>query len=327
MHLVTVNDSATGQSYQYDADMVINSADSGLAFYLSQLNVLESKIYEVKYRNIIYQDIIPVDTSDPEWVDSVNYISYDGVTMGKFIAANGKDLPQSDIDASISEIKIGYAGNSYGYTLEELRKSQQMRMPLDVTKARVTFRGAQEHMQKVAFFGDLSRKMTGMFNNPNIPLGNSTVNWTLPATTGAEMVKDMNDLLVSVWTNSANVHVPGVLLLPSDKWAIASSKRMDTGTDTTVMEFFRLNNLYTGLTGQEIEIRPILELQTAGASSKPRMMAYEKNPDNLTLRQPIPWRSLAPQPTGLRIEVPCEYKTSGVEFRYPGSAGYKDMVA
>ena len=143
---------------------------------------------------------------------------------------------------------------------------------------------------------------------------------------GAEMVKDMNDLLVSVWTNSANVHVPGVLLLPSDKWAIASSKRMDTGTDTTVMEFFRLNNLYTGLTGQEIEIRPILELQTAGASSKPRMMAYEKNPDNLTLRQPIPWRSLAPQPTGLRIEVPCEYKTSGVEFRYPGSAGYKDML-
>jgi len=324
MHIVTVNDSATGESYQYDADMVINSADSGLAFYLSQLNVLESKIYDVKYGNIIYQDLIPVDTSDPEWVDSVSYISYDGVTMGKFIAANGKDLPQSDIDASISEIKIGYAGNSYGYTIEELRKSQQMRIPLDVTKARMTFRGAQEHMQKVAFFGDASRKMTGMFNNPNIPLTNSTVNWA--TATGAEMVKDMNDLLVSIWIGSANVHIPNVFLLPSDKWAIASSKRMDTGTDTTVLQFFKMNNLFTDVTGQELEIRPILQLKDAGTGGKPRMMAYEKNPDNLTLRQPIPWRSLAPQAIGLRIEVPCEYKTSGVEVRYPGAAGYKDML-
>jgi hypothetical protein len=323
MHIVTVNDSATGESYQYDADMVINSADAGLAFYISQLSVLESKIYDVKYGNIIYQDLIPVDTSDPEWVDSVSYISYDAVTMGRFIAANGKDLPQSDIEASISEIRIGYAGNSYGYTVEELRKSQQMRIPLDVAKARATYRGAQEHMQRVAFFGDTNRKMTGMFNNANITLTNSTTDWS--TATGAEMVKDMNDLLVSIWIDSANVHIPNVFLLPSDKWAIASNKRMDTGTDTTVLQFFKMNNLYTDMTGQELEVRPILQLKDAGASSKPRMMAYEKNPDNLTLRQPIPWRPLAPQPIGLRIEVPCEYKISGVEFRYPGAAGYKDM--
>jgi hypothetical protein len=324
MHIITVNDSATGASYQYDADMVINNADSGLAFYISQLSVLESKIYDVKYSNIIYQDIIPVDTSDPEWVDSVSYISYDAVTMGRFIAANGKDLPQSDIEANMSEIKIGYAGNSYGYSIEELRKSQQMRIPLDVTKARVTYRGALEHMQKVAFFGDSDRKMQGMFNNSNITLTNSTVDWA--TATGAEMVKDMNDLLISIWTDSFNVHIPNVLLLPSDKWAIASSKRMDTGTDTTVLQFLKMNNLFTDLTGQELEIRPILPLKDAGAAKKPRMMAYEKNPDNLTMRQPIPWRSLAPQPIGLRIEVPCEYKVSGVEFRYPGSAGYKDML-
>ena len=86
MHLVTVKDSVTGESYTYDADMPINSADSGLAFYISQLTNLEAKIYETKYRNIIYPELVPVDTSDPEWIDSVSYISYDAVTMGKFIA-------------------------------------------------------------------------------------------------------------------------------------------------------------------------------------------------------------------------------------------------
>lgn len=325
MHIVTVNDSQTGQSYQYDADMVINNADSGIAFYISQLAVLDPKIYDVKYRNIIFPEVVPVDTSMPEWIDNVNYISYDAVTMGKFIAANGKDLPQSDIDANISSVPVGYAGNSYGYTLEELRKSQQMRLPLDVTKARVAYRGAQEHMQRVAWFGDASRGMTGMFNNLNIPLDNSTVNWA--TATGQEMVNDMNSLLIKVWSTSANVHVPDTLLLPSDKYAIASSKRMDTGTDTTVMEFFKRNNLFRDITGQEIEVRPILELQTANtAGTGPRMMAYEKTPDNLVMYNPIPWRPLAPQPNGLRIEVSAEYKISGVEFRYPGSAAYRDML-
>lgn len=325
MHIVTVNDSQTGQSYQYDADMVINNADSGIAFYISQLAVLDPKIYDVKYRNIIFPEVVPVDTSMPEWIDTVNYISYDAVTMGKFIAANGKDLPQSDIDANISSVPVGYAGNSYGYTLEELRKSQQMRLPLDVTKARVAYRGAQEHMQRVAWFGDASRGMTGMFNNPNIPLDNSTVNWA--TATGQEMVNDMNSLLIKVWSQSANVHVPDTLLLPSDKYAIASSKRMDTGTDTTVMEFFKRNNLFRDITGGEIEVRPILELQTANtAGTGPRMMAYEKTPDNLVMYNPIPWRPLAPQPNGLRIEISAEYKISGVEFRYPGSAAYRDML-
>ena len=90
MHLVTVNDAKTGLSFQYDADMKIATADDGLAFFVSQLSNTEAKIYETKYRNIVYQDFIPIDTSDPEWVDEVTYISYDAVTVGKFIGANAR---------------------------------------------------------------------------------------------------------------------------------------------------------------------------------------------------------------------------------------------
>lgn len=324
MHLVTVKDSMTGESYTYDADMPINSADSGLAFYISQLTNLEAKIYETKYRNIIYPELVPVDTSDPEWIDSVSYISYDAVTMGKFIAANGKDLPQSDIDANITTVPVGYAGNSYGYTVEELRKSQQMRIPLDAAKASAAFRGAQEHAQKVAFFGDSSRNMTGLLNNANLALDNSTVDWDVAV--GQDIIDDMNGLLIKVWNNSANVHIPDTLLIPSARYAQISSQRMDTGTDTTVLEFFKANNLFTSTTGQQITVKPLLELETAGATAGQRMVAYEKLPDNLFMKQPIPWRALAPQPQGLRIEVPCEYKLSGVSWRYPGSAAYRDFI-
>lgn len=323
---INVVDSSTGFQFSYDSDLqMMRTADAGVAFYISQLTNLEAKVYETLYPDIIFPELVPVNTSDPEWIDNVAYMSFNAVTMGKFIAANGRDLPQSDIDANISYIPVGYAGNSYGYSLEELRKAAAMRIPLDAVKARTAYRGAQIHSQQVAFFGDANRNMYGLFNHPNVPLDNSTINWN--TATGAEMVAALNSLLIKVWNQSNTRHVANTLLLPTTIWSIISSKRMDTGTDTTVLEFFRRNNNSTGVTGQPLEIRAVLWLNTAGTGGVPRMMAYEKNEDNLTMRNPIPWRSLPPQATALRLEVPCEYKISGTEFRYPLSAAYRDLIA
>lgn len=311
-----------GKTVSFDANLP--TVDDGLAFYLSQLSQTEAKIYEAKYRNIVFQDFVPVDTSQPEWVDEVSYISYDAVTMGKFIGSNGKDLPQSDLNASKSTIPVFYGGNSYGYSLDELRKSQSLRIPLDVTKGRMTFRGFQEHAQRVAFNGDADRGVTGLFNNANVALSNAVIDFT--TATGQDVISYLNGILISIWQNSAETHLPNVIAIPSDDWAVISERRMADGTDTTILEFFKLNNLYTGITDMPLSIKPNFELKTAGAGGVKRYMAYEMNDDNLVMHMPMPWRSLAPQPNGLRIEVPCEYKFGGVEFRFPGAAAYKDNV-
>lgn len=298
--------------------------DDGLAFYVSQLSAVESKIYETKYRNIVYQDFVPVDMTDPEWIDHVTYFHYDAVTVGKFIGANARDLPESDINAGQTMVPVFYGGNQYSYTLDELRKSQQLRMPLDTTKAAASRRGFEEHAQRVAFKGDAARGISGMFNNPNVQKDTTSV---VPATaTGQEIFAALNSLLVKVWENSKETHVPNVVILPSSVWATISGKKMDTGTDTTVLDYFRENNLYKQLTGGELTIKPLLELNTAGDSNKPRMMAYELNSDNLGMKMPMPWRSIAPQPDGLSVKVPAEYKFGGVFFRYPGCAAYRDFV-
>jgi len=307
------------------------TVDDGIAFYISQLANLEARIYQAKYTSINFQELVPINTNVPEWADSWDYISYDAVTIGKFIGSSADDLPNVAIAANKTSVPIGYAGNSYDYSLDELRKSQQMRIPLDTTKAQAAFRGSQEHTQRVAYFGDASRQMTGLFNNANIALDSSTINWATD--TGANIVQDMNSLLVKVWVNSANVHVPNVLVLDSVRYAQISSKRMDTGTDTTVLEFFLRNNLYTQLTGNALRVVPRLQLTAANLAaggvsngSKDRMMAYELNDENLGLVNPIPWRALAPQMRGLNVFVPAEYKCSGTEFRFVFSAAYRDSL-
>ncbi|AFC22714.1 putative major capsid protein [Vibrio phage vB_VchM-138] len=318
-----------GQSVSFNDNLP--TMDDGWAFYISQFAQLETKIYEAKYTNINFAELIPVDTSYPEWADSWDYISYDAVTLGKFIGSSADDLPKVGLKANKSSVPIGYAGNAFDYSLDELRKSQQLRMPIDTTKGRMAFRGSQEHTQKVAYFGDASRGMTGLFNNPNLALDNSTTNWS--TATGQEIIDDMNGLFIKVWVDSANVHAPNTLALDSTRYAQISSQRMDTGTDTTVLEFFLKNNLYTSLTGQTPRVVPRLQLTAPvlaanGVSNggKDRMMAYELNDENLGMVNPIPWRALAPQMKGLTIETPCEYKISGVEFRFPFSGAYRDHV-
>jgi hypothetical protein len=300
------------------------TTDDGLAFFISQLASLETKIYEAKYTAINFAELVPINTQVPEWADTWDYISYDAVTLGKFIGSSADDLPKVSASANKSTVPLGYAGNAYDYSLDELRKSQALNMPIDNIKAKAAFRGSQEHTQRVAYFGDADRGMTGLFNNPNLALDNSTVNWT--TATGQEIVDDMNSLLIKVWIDSANVHIPGMLVLDSNRYATITSRRMDSGTDTTIAEFFMKNNLFTTTTGQAIRIAPRLQLIGAGAGGKDRMMAYELNDENLSLCNPIPWRSLAPQTKGLNIEIPCEYKISGVEFRFPFSGAYRDHL-
>lgn len=298
--------------------------DDGMGFYISQLANLEAKIYEAKYTAINFAEMIPVNTAVPEWADSWDYISYDAVTLGKFIGSSADDLPNVALSANKTSVPIGYAGNSFDYSLDELRKTQQLRIPIDVTKGRAAFRGSQEHSQRVAYFGDASRGMYGLFNNPNLALDNSTTNWA--TATGQEKVSDMNSLLIKVWIDSANTHLPNALAIDSERYAQISSQRMDTGTDTTVLEFFKKNNLYTTTTGQELRIFPRLQLATAGVGGKARMLAYELNDDNLGMCNPIPWRAIAPQMKNLSIVVPAEYKISGTEWRYPFSAAYRDAL-
>ena len=114
MDLVTVT-LDNGQAVSFDRNMP--TVDDGVAFYISQLSSVESKIYETKYRNIVYQDLVPVDTSDPEWVDQISYRSYDAVTMGKFIGASADDLPQVAMNAKIDHIPVAYGGIGFGYSL------------------------------------------------------------------------------------------------------------------------------------------------------------------------------------------------------------------
>lgn len=318
---------SAGQTIVFDRN--IRTTDDGLGFYISQLAQVEPRIYETKYPNINFQELVPVNSSIPEWVDSVDYISYDAVTLGKFIGANADDLPNVAIKAKKDSVPVGYAGNSFEYSLDELRKSQQLNMPLDTTMASAARRGAEEHMQRVAYFGDEERNMFGLFNHPNITVDStSTLDWSASGTTGKMILDEVNGWIGDSWNQSKGVHVPNTMVLAAKRWTyLATTMATEYAPDKTLLEILQKQNLYTRMTGQEMTIAPRFQLEGAGTSGKDRVMIYEKNPENLVMYIPMFWRPAAPQPRNLKIKIPAEYKVSGTEFRYPMSATYFDLAA
>lgn len=318
---------SAGQTITFDA--AIRTVDDGLGFYISQLAQVEPRIYETKYPNINFQELIPVNSSVPEWVDNVDYISYDAVTMGKFVGANADDLPNVALKAKKDSVLVGYAGNSFEYSLDELRKSQHLNMPIDTTMASAARRGAEEHMQRVAYFGDAERGMHGLFNHPNVPTDStSSLNWTHADTTGKMILAEINGFIGDVWQQSKGVHVPNVMAMAASRWTyLATTPATEYAPDKTLLEILQTQNLYTRMTGQPMLIVPRFQLDGAGASGKDRILTYEMNADNVTMYIPMFWRPTAPQPRNLKIKVPAEYKVSGTEFRYPMAAGYFDLAA
>lgn len=311
----------------------LQTVDSNaMTFFISQLTGLEAKIYETKYPRIRYQDFIPVDTSFPEYVQSIDYRSYDGRGIAKFVGASAQDLPKIAMSANITNVPVGYGGVEFDYSMEELRTSQALAMPVDIKKGEITFRVAQEHMQEVAFFGDKDHKMQGLLNNENVTITSTDTDWAAllngsgTAANYQTIVNDMNNLLKTVAIATKEAYIPDTLILPAEKYTALSGVRMANGTDTSVIEWFKKNNYYTERTGRELNLDMLFQLDGMGSKKKGRMIAYTKDPECVKLYQPMPFRMLPPQAVKLTIVVPCEYKTSGTEFLQPLSAIYCDFT-
>ena len=311
----------------------IPTADDGNAFFVSQLAHIESRVYETKYPGINFSELVTPTANAPEWANSVDYRSYDGVTMGKFITGSADDLPRVAMSAQIHSVPIGYAGNEAEWTLDELRKSQHLGMPIDIALLSLSRRGAEEHMQRVAYYGDADRKMNGLVNNPNVTVQNGTIDWTAAGTEPLDIVQEVNRIISSVWTNSKGVHRPNTVVLPSSLFArIATTYASAQYPDKSILELIKEKNVYTAETGQPLKIVGRFQLEGAELAKhgitapKGRILVYENTTENLLMEIPMPWRTVAPQPRGLKVAVPAEYKFSGVEWRYPLSATYCDLI-
>jgi hypothetical protein len=301
--------------------------DDGLAFLQGELEWINPEVYEVKYRNLRYADLVPVSSAAGPLAEAITYETLDRRTKARFVNPQAKtDVPLADVTRSRETTPVEHAALGYEYTLQELRQAAQLRKPLDVERARAVQRGVDELAQEVCFVGSAAHGLPGFLNNTDIPAANATTgSWTV-ATDPDLILGDINELITGIWDTSKTIELVDTLLLPPTQFGLIATMPRGTVNDTTVMEFVKKANVYTVQTGRELDIQPLNELAGLGAGATDRMVAYKRSPEVVTFHFPMPLEFLPPQAKGLGFLVPGQFRLSGVEVRYPLACGFSDGI-
>lgn len=300
-------------------------ANEALAFMVSQLSYTEAQVFERQYQPMQYEQLIPLSYEAGEWADSIRYEVYDYAGRGKRSSGKGRDINLVDVAYADKSFPVVNGNIGYDYTTEELRRTAFLRRPISERKLAAAIDGYRRHMNDVGLFGAAADGLTGLFNNANVPHGNAPVGaWTTGPKTPAQILSDINALIQLVWTNTAyNDMITDIVIAPTAYAYISATPRSDN-SDKTILQYIKENNIAKVERNIDINFTAGYGLDTAGDSGSKRMLGYVKSDMRLVMHVPLPLRFLAPQLIGLSVQIPGEYKYSGVEWRYPKSAYYMD---
>lgn len=301
-------------------------AQAALGFLLAQTAIIEPGVYATKYPDILYRDLVPVDTSGSEFATSVTYYSSDQHGQAKWVNGNADDVPLAGTNRAKHETGVHTAAIGYGYGFEELGRAQMLGVNLTNDDAMAARRASEEMVDRVALMGDAQKGFTGLFNAAGVtPVAAPTGSWD--TATPAQIVADMNAALLNIFNDTNTTAMADRLLLPWSSFFKISSTPMSAGSDTTILQFYLETNPYTATTGRPLTIRGVRHLETAGAAGVKRVVAYRFDREVLKLHMPMPHRFLQPWQTGsLRFEVPGVMRLGGLDVRLPKEVAYIDGV-
>ncbi|EIU4422853.1 DUF2184 domain-containing protein [Pseudomonas aeruginosa] len=301
-------------------------AQAALGFVVSQTTYIERQVNEIVYPDIQYPQLIPVDTSAPEWIKTVTYYSSDKVGKADWINGNSDDIPLASTERSKFETNVHMAGIGYGYGLEEISQAQMLGINLTADDAIAARRAYEEMVDRVALLGDSSKGFSGLFAYPGVTAGSAvTGNWA--TATADQILADVNTALTLQAQGTLFTSFSNSLLMPYSKFLLVATRKVNENGLESILTYLQKNNVYTATTGQPLMIRGLNGLDTAGAGGTARMISYRRDPSVLKMHIPMPHRFLPVYQAGpIRWEVPGIFRLGGVDIRRPAEVRYTDGI-
>jgi hypothetical protein len=297
-----------------------------------ELEKIKSNTYDIVYPDLKAMQLIPVSTDAGAGTEIITYQQFDRTGIAKVISNYADDLPRSDVKGKEFSSRVRSVGNSYGYSMQEIRAARQAGKPLEQRKASAAAEAQRYLWNKIAFYGDSAYNLQGWLTNSNIPHGTAPADGTSSATTFAsktpdKIVRDLNTCVNNVAIQTKGVERANTLVMPLAQYAYISSTRMGDGSDTTILQFFLKNNPFI-TTVEWAEELDSAQLSANGVSTFTGdiMIAYNKSPDKMTLELPVPFEQLPVQEEGLEYVVNCHSRIGGVLIYYPLSQYIMDGI-
>ncbi|RAI34536.1 DUF2184 domain-containing protein [Rhodoplanes serenus] len=308
-------------------------AQAAYPFVIGQGRNIEARIYQRRYPTFNYAAHVPVVTEGNEWAIGTTFFTVDVAGQAKFISGAANDLPLSAATRDQGTHDFAMIGAGWDWNMEEVNQAALYGIPLSDTKAMASSQAIERMLNDIAMAGHTEMNWTGLVNNSAVSRADVAADGTSSSTywsakTNDQILRDINDLITSVRTNSAEVEWADTLRLPPEAFRLIATRRLGSGDGLlTLIEYIRRNNVYTAETGQPLDIQPLRELATASNDGGGRMIAYRRDLEVLRFHLPMPRRVLQPrQKTLMAWEQGVIARTGGTEIRLPGAMAYGDEI-
>jgi hypothetical protein len=292
-----------------------------------ELEHVAADVTRVIYPTLKSRDFVPmIEGGVDPGADAFTWRGLDLAGYAELIGNGAKDLPSVEIDEVERSRPIRSFGAQYGYTVQDLRsfalaQKRGGNVALDrekATGARLIIE--RKHDAMVALGDTRVSGLTGFINDPNVSIASAGVslNGSWATQSPDAILADMNYMVQTVITQSLDVIEPDTLVLPSAQHSIVTTRRLGTGTDTTIAKFFEAN---TG-----VKVAKWNLLKGRGAGNADRMVCYKRDPLIAGCVVPIVFQAQAPQLKGFRFNIPCEGRSGGTIVRVPLGMLYGDGI-
>lgn len=293
------------------------------AFFERELAHIRPQTYDVKYPDVKFRQLLPIDYSVDAGADSIVYQQFDEVAQARIIASYADDLPVAEVKGKEFSSLIKGIGIAFHYSMQEIRAAAKAGRALTPKKA-IAARGAIERLlERIAAIGDTATGLKGLLNQPSaltytVPSGVGGVTWALK--TPDEILADLNGIVQYIVDQTNEVESPDTIVMPPGQLGLIRTLRLNDLSETTVLEYFLSKN------GRVKNVESWSRCDAAGANATDRMCAYSRNPEKLQMVIPLEFTQHPPQPVGLKFEVPTEARTGGVTCEYQMSIAYGDGI-
>lgn len=271
------------------------------AFAAMQLTSVVEEIADEVYAALEYSDHIPVLTNVHPASQNIRFDKYTHVGMAEIFRGSGEDLPTADVSRDTTFIPvfdIGIKSELLDLEAEQAKLAEVADRAMGITnpiridreKERAAALGVAFKHNELAIAGDSQTGLLGLTNQPNIgsfPIlngGGGSPLWEQK--TADEIIADLTGLLsFTISTAKVKLYHPNRLLLPEDKWLIASQKRLPN-SDMSALEWFQNKNPL----GSALQVKSWNRLNGMGPGGTGLAFCYKMDPSVIAYRPVVNYR-------------------------------------
>lgn len=294
------------------------------AIFEGQTTHVMSKVYESKHKALKGLQIFQVNREVPSGSEIVEWRYFDEVGTAKIIADYAKDFPNVDVLAKKATARVRGLGNSYGYTIPEIRRAAQNGTQLDTLRGTAAKKFHDVAHDNIIWNGDSTYGLQGFIGYP----GNSEVvlaagaggSKTFALKTPLEIFADFRAMKSAGSTLTGGRESYDTCLLPQEQYDLLEGLPVSDKADKTVLTY--LKETYKDITLW----MGVSELNGKGAGGTDRMYWFNRDAEHVEYVIPQDFEQMDPDKQGMSFVTVCHSESGGIIEKYPTAVLYADGI-